>query len=70
MKDKEEIKILEQQIELLKMVVKLQRERLVVPVSTVMPIVTRDIYPVYPPIVLYYGTGNFLLRWPTITCQT
>ena len=70
MDDKEKIKLLEKQIELLEKVVELQK---MAPI-TVIPIVTREIYPSYPSypqpwVAPYYGTGVPLPELPTITCS-
>ncbi len=70
MRDKEKIKLLEQQIELLEKVIELQR--LSAPVITVIPGVVREVYPTYPAYPSYpvrYGAGDPLPAWPIITCQ-
>ena len=74
MRDKEKIKLLEQQIELLEKVIELQR--LSAPVITVILGVVREVYPTYPAYLPYYQpwnqpsyTGTPLPAWPVITCQ-
>ena len=59
MDDKEKIKLLEKQINLLEKIVELQK---IVPII-VTPIVTKEVYPFYPsypsyPVAPYYGTGD------------
>lgn len=73
MSDKEKIKLLEKQVELLEKVIELQR--LAAPVITVLPGVVREVYPVYPSYPLpwispfHNGTGDPLPAWSTITCR-